>query len=183
MATTKSSKKSKTSITKNNTKTTKTKNNTIQSQPFVVIGCDHGGFATKEVIVRDLVHKGYTILDVGTFTEERVDYIEYAAEVARTVVRDKKGNTKGILICGTGTGMCIASNKINGVRAALGYDKYSVTMSREHNNANILCLRGREFDAKLAAKLAIQFLSTPFSNESRHIRRIKMITSLEKTHK
>ncbi len=156
---------------------------TEQTKPFIVIGSDHAGFATKEKVIKALVSKKYTILDVGTFDDtKKVDYSDYALEVARAIARDKKGNTKGILICGTGTGMCIAANKINGIRAALAYDTYSAQMAREHNDANIICMRGRKFPVATAIKLSFLFLQTPFGGGERHIRRIKKVAALEKTH-
>lgn len=164
----------------------KTRNNTgaTTDRRLVIIGSDHAGFATKQAIIKALATRGQTILDVGTFDEKRrVDYPDYATEVARAVTRDKRDGSIGVLVCGTGTGMCIAANKINGIRAALGYDTYSTQYAREHNDANILCLRGRNFPAKRAVRLTKLFLNTEFSKEPRHIARIKKLTTLERTHK
>lgn len=153
-------------------------------RPLVIIGSDHAGFATKQAIIKALAMQGRTILDVGTFDDKRrVDYPDYATEVARAVARDKKGSSMGVLVCGTGTGMCIAANKIDGIRAALGYDTYSAQFAREHNDANILCLRGRKFPAKEAVRLTKLFLNTEFSKEPRHIARIKKLDRIERTHK
>lgn len=159
-------------------KPSSTRLNARQAKPVVVIGSDHGGFGTKQAVVKRLAKAGYTIVDVGSFNgEEKVDYPQYAVEVAKAVAADAKA--RGVLICGTGTGMCIAANKVKGIRAALGYDIYSTTMARQHNDANILCLRGREFPAAKAAALAQLFLETPFSKEARHKRRIALVSKLE----
>jgi ribose 5-phosphate isomerase B len=147
------------------------------ADPTVIIGSDHAGFKTKQRIIKTLANKGYTIVDVGTFSEEHVDYPQYAAEVAKAVAGDK--SVRGILICGTGTGMVIAANKIKGIRAAFAFDDFGAKMAREHNDANVLALRGREFPATKAAKLAELFLKTEFSDDARHKRRIAQLTKLE----
>src|SRR3989344_9415461 len=113
----------------------------------IYIGADHAGFKLKEKLKRYFDNWGIKYVDLGGKGEEGDDYPDYAFKVAERVARDK--NSKGILICGTGTGMVIAANKIKGVRAAVAYDNYSAKMAREHNDANVLCLRGRNFsDAK-----------------------------------
>jgi len=150
----------------------------------IVIGSDHGGIATKRTIIDALVRAGYLIVDVGGFDPAiSDDYPEYAHAVARAVASDKTGKTKGVLICGTGTGMAIAANRHKGIRAALAYDTYSATMARHDNDANVVTLRGRRFSAREAARLALIFLRTPFSRIPRHQRRIRKIdaTSTSKT--
>jgi ribose 5-phosphate isomerase B len=147
----------------------------------VIIGSDHGGWTTKQTIIAALAKKGYTILDLGGFEKNKPDdYPVFAARVAKEVVSDKTGATKGILICGTGTGMAMAANKIKGARAALAYDTYSAHMARHDNDANILTLRGRGFSPKKAARLALVFLSAPFSNIPRHKRRIAQVQRLDR---
>jgi ribose 5-phosphate isomerase B len=149
--------------------------------PTILLGSDHAGYATKQLIMRTLANKGYTLVDVGGFDPEaHDDYPTYAAEVAKGVASDTTGQTKGVLVCGTGTGMTIAANKVKGVRAALVYDTFSARLAREHNDANVIALRGREFPAKKAAALTSLFLSTQFSEGPRHKRRLKEIEMLEK---
>ena len=149
-------------------------------KPVIIIGSDHAGYKTKQVITKFLTKKGYTLVDVGNFKQdERVDYPDYAREVAKLVAKDKQGNTKGVLVCGTGTGMAIAANKTAGIRAAFAFDKYSAQMARLHNDANIIALRGRKFSAQKAAQLAQLFLTTSFSEEPRHKQRINKIKKLE----
>lgn len=143
----------------------------------VIIGADHAGYSTKEKIKRYLLNKNIPILDVGTFSKEPIDYPDIAKRASHEVIQRK---TKGILICGTGTGMCIAANRINGIRASVAYDEYSAKMARKDNDANIICLRGRNFPVMKAAKLVEVFLKSKFSKESRHKRRIKKIDSGKK---
>ncbi len=144
----------------------------------VVIGSDHAGFELKEKIKDFLKESGYSFEDAGTNSPENVDYPIYAKKVAEAVKKDQ--NALGILICGTGLGMCITANKVTGIRAALCYNENSAKLAREHNKANILCLGGREFKEDLAKNITKKFLETPFGENERHVRRIKEITDLEK---
>ncbi len=145
----------------------------------IVLGGDHGGYRTKEAVKRALMKDGYTIVEVGGFSPDKPDdYPDYAEEVARAVSSDR--STTGILVCGSGTGMVIAANKVKGVRAAMVYDAYSAKMARRDNDANIIALRGRGFPQRDAVRLVRLFLRTPFSGEARHKRRIRKITRLER---
>ncbi len=137
----------------------------------IAIAADHGGFEYKNEIIKHL--SGYEVKDFGTFSEESCDYPEFAKKVALEVA---SGNyDRGILICGTGIGMSICANKVKGIRAALCSDKFSAKATREHNDSNILCMGARVIDLPLAIEITDIWLSTPFSNEERHIRRIGMI--------
>jgi len=136
---------------------------------MIYLGSDHGGFELKEAIKMHLDKKRVKYKDSGAYSEEPVDYPDIAYKVAKKVAKEK---AKGILICGTGIGMCIAANKVKGIRAALAYDKYSAEMSRLHNDANVLCLRGRKVNFKKQLKIADVWLKTKFSGEERHKRRI-----------
>lgn len=152
------------------------------SLPVVVIGSDHGAYKTKQAVRKVLANAGYTIVDLGGFTDATPDdYPDIAAVVAKEVASDSSGETKGILLCGSGTGMAIAANKIRGIRAAVAYDSYSAKMARYDNDANVLALRGRKFSSAAAAKLALLFLRTPFSRIARHAKRVKKISALERT--
>jgi len=139
----------------------------------IFIGADHAGYKLKEHIKKYFDKVKISYEDLGTNSEKSVDYPDYAKKVSRKVAKNK--NSKGILICGTGTGMVMASNKIKGARAAFAYDKYSAVMSRKHNDANILCLRGRRFSKNKAKELVKIWLKTPFSNKKRHKRRINKL--------
>ncbi len=142
----------------------------------LVIGSDHGGFGLKLTLIAHLIQHGIPIEDVGCHTDkEPVDYPDIAKRVTERVLRGKRG----ILLCGTGLGMCIAANKVRGVRAALCYDEHTARMSREHNDANVLCLGGRVLAAESAITILDTWLSTAFSGEERHSRRVQKISALE----
>lgn len=140
---------------------------------MIALGCDHGGFELKQIILKHLKQKKIECLDMGCYSEDACDYPEYARLTAEAVLSG--GCSSGILICGTGIGISIAANKIPGIRAALCSDCFSAEACREHNDANILCLGGRVLGAGLACKIVDSFLDTPFSMEERHIKRIQMI--------
>ncbi len=150
----------------------------MAKKPFIILGADHAGLLLKNRIKTHLEHKGYNIVDIGTMTHDHVDYPAYAFSVAKKVAEDTK-NRCGILVCGTGTGMVIAANKVKGIRASFCYDHYSAKMAREHNDANVLTLRGRRAGAIPTLKIVDTWLSTPFSGIARHQRRIKQIASYE----
>jgi ribose 5-phosphate isomerase B len=116
-------------------------------------------------------------IDLGTDSLDSVDYPDYAIQVAEKVAEDK--NLRGILVCGTGTGMTIAANKVKGVRAAAAYDAYSAKMSRIDNDTNVLGLRGRFFPFRRVKKIIHIWLETPFSGKDRHKRRIQKIADYE----
>jgi ribose 5-phosphate isomerase B len=139
----------------------------------IIIGADHAGFNVKEKLKKYFDGKRIKYEDVGTHSLKMVDYPDYAKKVARRIVKDK--NTRGILICGTGTGMVIAANKIKGSRAVVAYDNYSAKMSRMDNDANILALRGRYFPYKKTQQIVNIWLNSKFSGNSRHKKRIKKI--------
>ncbi|MFH1649179.1 MAG: RpiB/LacA/LacB family sugar-phosphate isomerase [Candidatus Woesearchaeota archaeon] len=138
----------------------------------IFIGSDHGGFLAKEYVKKWLLSKGHAVDDVGAFKEESDDYSDYAKKVAKKVVASK---ALGILICGSGTGMQIAANKVKGIRAAFAYDKYGAVMARKDNDANILTLRGRKFPKKNLLPIVDSFIKTKFSNLPRHKRRISKL--------
>lgn len=143
---------------------------------MVIIGSDHGGFELKNHVVKYLEEQGVEVKDCGIYTEESCDYPDIAKQVAEEV--KTTSNSKGILICGTGIGISIAANKIPSIRAALCGDVYSAKMSREHNNANILCMGGRVVGRELAFMIVDTFLNTEFLG-GRHQRRVDKITELE----
>lgn len=137
------------------------------------IGSDHGGFALKAEIVEHLKKQGTEVEDFGCHSEASCDYTDVAHPLARAVAAGEYEN--GILICGTGIGMCMAANKETGIRAALCGDVYSAKLTREHNDANILTLGARVTGPGLAQMIVDTFLSTPFSGDERHVRRISKI--------
>jgi len=147
-------------------------------KPKIYIASDHAGLEVKEKLKKYLQSKKYDFNDLGPYTyEKNDDYPDYAFKVAQLV--SKNNNSNGILICGTGGGTAIAANKVKGIRAVEAYDKYSAKMSKEHNNSNILTLGARNLSLDRIMKIIIIWLKTPFSNQERHIRRIKKITNFE----
>ena len=144
----------------------------------VIIASDHAGVKLKEKIIQYLKRRKIEYRDLGTDSSDSVDYPDYAFRVAERIAKDK--NLRGILVCGTGTGMTIAANKIQGVRALAAYDPYSAKMSRIDNDSNVLGLRGRFFPFDRVKRIIQVCLNTPFSGEERHKRRIKKIADYER---
>ena len=138
----------------------------------IAIGSDHGGFKLKEEIKDHLKKRKIAFKDLGTFSEESVDYPDIGKRVARAVASKKY--KFGILVCGTGLGMSMVANRVKGIRAALCHNVYTAKMSRAHNDANILCLGGRVLKKALALKIVEAFLKTPFEG-GRHLRRVRKI--------
>ena len=136
----------------------------------VYLGSDHAGYALKEVLKAFLQEQDYPVLDVGVFSEELADY----PDVAHLLTEQLSAHPEafGILICGTGIGMCIAANKRPGIRAAHASEPVSARLAREHNDANVLCLGSRIVGTELAKATALAFLITPFSGDARHLRRV-----------
>jgi len=141
----------------------------------IPIASDHAGFPAKEQAKIILKNLGYDPLDLGTHSDESVDYPDFAVRVAEKI--NEGDYEQGILICGSGQGVCMTSNKFPNVRAALVYDEESAKMSRQHNNANILCLAGRKLSEAELKTLIERWLETDFEG-GRHERRTKKIKSL-----
>ncbi len=145
---------------------------------IIAVGCDHAGYELKLELIRHLQQRGLETVDFGTDSTSSCDYPDYARKVAQAVV---DGNAQlGLLVCGTGIGMSIAANKVKGIRAAVLSDEFSAQATREHNDANILCLGARVVDVPTAVRLLDIFLDTPFSHGENHVRRIGKIAELEK---
>ncbi len=140
---------------------------------MIGIGSDHGGYALKLEIIELLHERGYEFKDYGCFDGDAIDYPDVAKPVAQAVLDGTI--EKGILICGTGIGISIAANKFKGIRCALCSDHFTAVATREHNDSNILALGGRNTGPEVAKDIVDAFLSTPFSNDERHKRRISKI--------
>ena len=138
----------------------------------ICISSDHAGYEIKEFIKDFILRSNISITDLGPFINKSVDYPDFAKKVSQRV--SKKKSEIGILVCGSGTGMAISANKTKGIRAAVGYNIKSTQLSRQHNNANILCLGSRLTKKKDISKIVSVFLKTKFEG-GRHIRRIKKI--------
>jgi len=143
----------------------------------IVIGSDHAAVALKAEIVADLRASGHSVEDIGTFTADSVDYPDIAGRVATAVAA---GDGKvGILLCGTGIGMAIAANKFHGIRAANCHDTTTARLSRQHNDANVLCLGGRILGTAVALDVVKCWLATAFEG-GRHERRVLKMKEIEK---
>jgi ribose 5-phosphate isomerase B len=146
----------------------------------IAIGSDHRGFAVKQRIASVLAQLGHEVLDFGPDKRESVDYPDFAFQVALAVSEGRAD--RGILVCGTGIGMCIAANKVPGVRAAPCHDSITAEMSRRHNDANVLCLSADLLGAELIDRMVHIWLETEFE-AGRHARRVDKITRFESEHR
>jgi ribose 5-phosphate isomerase B len=142
----------------------------------IVVGSDHRGFESKEQVKAIINQLGHEFVDIGTSNNSPADYPD-PAYLAATAVANGQAD-RAILICGTGIGMCIAANKVKGIRAALCHDELSAQISRHHNDANVLCLSGDMIGEVLLRKMVEAWLNTEFHG-GRHQRRINKITAIE----
>lgn len=146
----------------------------------IAIAADHGGFELKDSMVEYIKSLGNEVMDLGTNSADSVDYPDYAKKVCEEI---QQGNSDlGILICGTGIGMSLAANKFEGIRAACVSDVYSAKMSRNHNNANVLCIGARVIGDEVAKLIIKTFLENEFE-AGRHQRRVDKIIAFEKENK
>lgn len=143
----------------------------------IAVGSDHAGWPLKEPLVAFLIEQGWDVEDFGTFSGDSVDYPDYAVKVAEAVAHGDV--ERGLLLCGSGQGMCMTANKVGGVRAALAHDVVSARLSREHNDANVLTMGARFVAEPLAEEILKTFLATPFQG-GRHTVRIEKIQTIER---
>jgi len=147
----------------------------------IVLASDHNGVALKEKIKNYLKNNNHLVVDIGPYeTENKVDYVDYASQLAEIVSR--KDVDKGILICGTGVGMSIAANRFDNVRAALVHNEFTAPKCREHNNANVLCLGSWITDEEQSLKILDAWLTTDFG-EGRHVKRVEKLDKSKKQNK
>lgn len=142
----------------------------------IAIGTDHRGYSLRPKLIELVERLGHEVEDIGTFSPDAVDYPDIAALVSQKVSRGEVD--RGILVCGTGLGMCIAANKFHGVRAAPCHDDLTAEMSRRHNDTNVLCLSADLLGERLIDRMVELWLSTPFDG-GRHTRRVDKIVTLE----
>ncbi len=143
----------------------------------IAVGSDHAGYALKEQVVPLLEGAGHEVVDVGTDSEESTDYPLHAAEAARLVGGGEAD--RAVLVCGSGVGVSIVANKVDGVRAVNAHDAEEAEMSRRHNDANVLALAGRRLDSGEAPAIIERFLGTEFEG-GRHQRRVDQIAAVER---
>ncbi len=143
----------------------------------VYLGGDHAAFEAKGKLKEFLEAEGYHVTDLGTFSEDSIDYPDIAREVGEKVL--EHDGAFGILLCGSGVGVCMAANKVRGVRAALANTEELAEMSRKHNNANVLTMGARTTNQDDLNKIALKFLTTAFEKDhERHVRRVKKLTEM-----
>jgi ribose 5-phosphate isomerase B len=145
---------------------------TIPTNSVIAIGSDHAGFDYKTLVIQHLQQAGYTVADKGTYSLDSVDYPDYAHPTAAMVASGEAA--AGILICGSGNGVCITANKHAGVRAALCWLPELAALARQHNDANILCIPARFLSTETAMEMVNNFLNTPFEG-GRHAKRVAKI--------
>ncbi len=145
----------------------------------VAVAADHAGFPLKATVIEAVRAAGHEPLDLGVNSPDPVDYPDYAEKLGRAILSGQA--ERGVLVCGSGVGACIAANKLDGIYAGLCHDTYSARQGVEHDNMNVLCLGARVIGPALAPELVSAFLSAQFSTEERHRRRVGKIRRLEAT--
>ena len=148
----------------------------------IALACDHGGFSLKNMVKVCVESMGHTVIDLGTDSTESVDYPDYAEKLGQAITNGQA--ERGILLCGSGVGACIAANKMKGIYAAVCHDTYSARQGVQHDNMNVLCLGARVVGPELIKDLVEVFLSAKFLlNEERYLRRFNKIYRLENSNK
>lgn len=143
----------------------------------IALAGDHAGFSLKQFLAAELKKEGHEIVDLGAHDESASDYPDFARKIGKAVAA--KEVERGILVCGSGVGACVAANKIKGIRAGVAHDTYSGHQGVEHDDMNVLCLGSRVIGVAPALEIARAFLAARFTNEERHIRRLKKILDIE----
>ncbi len=143
----------------------------------IVLGCDHAGVEIKDAVIAHIRSKGHEVIEAGTYTTDSCHYPVYASAACKKIL---SGECElGVLICGTGIGMSIAANKYKGIRAACCSDVFSARLTREHNNANVLCFGQRVVGIGLALDLVDAFLDATYANSGNHLTRVAMLKDIE----
>lgn len=143
----------------------------------VAVACDHGGFPLKGIILETVKEAGHEVIDLGAFSAESSDYPDFAQRIAQSILSGHA--ERGILLCGSGIGACIAANKIKGIYAGVCHDTYSAHQGVEHDHMNVLCLGARIIGEELAREIVRSYLGAVFSQEERHLRRVKKVLAIE----
>ncbi len=147
----------------------------------VAVACDHGGFPLKACIIEKIQQLGHEVLDLGTYSEERVDFPDFAWKAGRAILDGQA--QRAVVICGSGVGACIAANKLKGIYAGLCHDTYSAHQGVEHDNMNVLCVGARIIGVELAAEIVRSFLGAEFLNSGNYLRRFEKIRQMEEQNK
>ncbi len=146
----------------------------------IFVASDHVGFSLKPVVLDELRRLGYTAVDLGPDSPQSVDFPDYAERVGKALQNNQ--TDRGILICGSGVGMCIAANKLHGIRACVTHDTYSASQGVEHDDMNVLCLGSRVIGEEVARTLVRAFMNAKFQPEERFVRRLDKVKALENTN-
>jgi ribose 5-phosphate isomerase B len=148
-----------------------------RSKP-IAIGADHAGFEYKTAVVKHLNQAGYQVVDFGTYSDQSVDYPDFADPTANSI--ESSETSFGILICGAANGVAITANKHAGIRAAICWQKDIAQLARKHNNANMLCIPARFISLQLTLDIIDTFINTPFEDDGRHAERVNKIAVINK---
>lgn len=147
----------------------------------IAVACDHGGFSLKDTVIRTIQSAGHETIDLGTYSSMSVDYPDYAYKLGKEIQEGKAD--RGVLICGSGVGACIAVNKMRGIYASVCHDTYSAHQGVEHDDMNVICLGARIIGDELAKELVLRFLGAHFlggmPGEERHARRVNKVRAIE----
>jgi RpiB/LacA/LacB family sugar-phosphate isomerase len=143
----------------------------------IAVAADHGGFPIKARVMEVVRQAGHDVLDLGTFSTEPVDYPDYAQAIGEAIQQARA--ERGVLMCGSGVGACVAANKMLGIRCGLCHDTYSAHQGVEHDDMNVLCLGARVIGPELVPELVGAFLRAQFTGEPRHVRRLKKVAAIE----
>lgn len=147
----------------------------------IAVACDHGGFPLKACIIETIQKDGHEALDLGTYSEERVDYPDFAWKAGQAILDGQA--ERAVIICGSGVGACISANKLKGIYAGLCHDTYSAHQGVEHDNMNVLCLGARIIGVELAAEVVRSFLGAQFLNTGNYLLRFEKIRHKEEQPK
>ena len=143
----------------------------------IAVACDHAGFPLKEIVLKTIRELGYEVLDLGTHSTESVDYPDFTRKLGNAIQNNEA--QRGVLICGSGVGACIAANKMRGIYAAICHDTYTAHQGVEHDDMNVLCLGGRIVGPAVVVELVRAFVTAQFSSEPRHLRRVNKVRAIE----
>jgi ribose 5-phosphate isomerase B len=144
----------------------------------VACGFDHAGYVLKSAVLGAVAEAGHEAEDLGTYSQDPIDYPDIAVKVARAVLEGRAA--RGVLVCGSGAGVAVAASKIAGIRAATVHDTYTAHQAVEHDDMNVLCLGARVIGPELAAELVVTFTGAAFSHAPRHERRLSKVSELER---
>jgi len=143
----------------------------------IAVGCDHAGFILKNLLIHVIQERGHDVIDLGTDSQESVDYPDFAEKVGNAIISGEAD--RGILVCGSGVGAGIAANKIHGIYAGVCHDTYSAAQGVEHDHMNVLCLGSRIIGEEIVKSCVTAFLNAYPSDEPRHLRRVGKIHAIE----